>query len=440
MGGEVFRVVATWLATYAIHSTLLLAGAWIVARCWRRAPARRLEILWRGALVGGVITATVHCVAGAPVWNAPIGIQSRGAASVPRPALPAPVLEPRPALVPAGAPATEATAVPGAAASTPDRLAGHEGTFPGDPMAWIPAIWLLGVAWVVARRRAGRSRLRRLLAERRALADASMHDRLARLRAEAGFRRRVRLTVVEGLSSPVALGVVRPEICLPVRARAELTPSQQEAMLAHELAHLVRRDPLWLGLARGLTALFFFQPLNLLACARLRDNAEILCDAWAARRSDRREALAECLARVADWIVARPAPAAALTMARRLSLLGTRIDRLLAETPREERRSPLGWRLAALAPVVLVGALAPGFGGGLPEAAARSPDRPVVEAIDPFAALDAELALLEAESAELLLLLRGADLPEAAARIESRLQALRERRTRLRSLTPESGR
>ena len=39
-------------------------------------------------------------------------------------------------------------------------------------------------------------------------------------------------------------------------------------MLAHEIAHLVRRDPQWLVLARAIEMVFFFQPLNRLARRR----------------------------------------------------------------------------------------------------------------------------------------------------------------------------
>ena len=48
----------SWLATYLIHSTLLLGAALLVARAVR-GPAVR-EVLWKGALLGGLVTATLH--------------------------------------------------------------------------------------------------------------------------------------------------------------------------------------------------------------------------------------------------------------------------------------------------------------------------------------------------------------------------------------------
>ena len=48
--------LALWLATYALHSTLLLLSAWWLARAF---PAAR-ERLWRLALFGGLLTASLH--------------------------------------------------------------------------------------------------------------------------------------------------------------------------------------------------------------------------------------------------------------------------------------------------------------------------------------------------------------------------------------------
>ena len=47
--------LALWLATYALHSTLLLLSAWCFARVF---PAAR-ERLWRLALFGGLLTAGI---------------------------------------------------------------------------------------------------------------------------------------------------------------------------------------------------------------------------------------------------------------------------------------------------------------------------------------------------------------------------------------------
>jgi hypothetical protein len=59
----------------------------------------------------------------------------------------------------------------------------------------------------------------------------------------------VRSSVTPALAAPISFGILRAEVCVPERALTELAPDELRAMLAHELAHVVRRDPLWLALA-----------------------------------------------------------------------------------------------------------------------------------------------------------------------------------------------
>jgi beta-lactamase regulating signal transducer with metallopeptidase domain len=119
---------------------------------------------------------------------------------------------------------------------------------------------------------------------RRALVrDPHLLEIVDLLREEAGLSRLIRLTRAEGLASPVALGL--SEICIPDAALTDLDREQQESMLAHELAHLVRRDPLWLVGICLLESVFFFQPLLRVARRRIQEAAEYQCDDWAVRRS-----------------------------------------------------------------------------------------------------------------------------------------------------------
>src|SRR6059058_6416217 len=48
-----------WLLTYLIHSTVLLGVAWLVTRRRRLEPAAA-EVLWKVALVAGLVTGTIQ--------------------------------------------------------------------------------------------------------------------------------------------------------------------------------------------------------------------------------------------------------------------------------------------------------------------------------------------------------------------------------------------
>jgi hypothetical protein len=114
----------------------------------------------------------------------------------------------------------------------------------------------------------------------------------------------IELTCSDTIASPVAL--IGDEVCLPRRALIELEPNERDGMLAHEVAHVVRRDPHWLVAARVIEVVLFMQPLNRLARRRMQEVAEYLCDDWAVARMSKPVTLARCLAAVADWVGRAP--------------------------------------------------------------------------------------------------------------------------------------
>src|SRR5207302_485467 len=196
------------------------------------------------------------------------------------------------------------------------------------------------------------------LADRRLVSAGPLAATLAELQRTTGYRRRVHLTMARTISSPVALGL--SEICVPELALSELGAEQQRSMLAHELAHLARRDSLWLAGASLIERCFFFQPLNRLARRELETTAEYLSDEWATRKTGSPVALAKCLATVAEWIQASP-----LGLAERRSLLVSRIARLLDARLPSSPASRRGWAAAAALGVVATIAAAPRVSQGV---------------------------------------------------------------------------
>lgn len=110
------------------------------------------------------------------------------------------------------------------------------------------------------------------LGDRRMVTEGSLPGILDALRASVKHRERVRLTSSSTISSPVALGA--GEIRVPDAVLTDPDAEQQRGLLAHELAHLARRDPLWLDAASLLERVFFFQPLNRLARREFQQVAE----------------------------------------------------------------------------------------------------------------------------------------------------------------------
>jgi hypothetical protein len=139
----------------------------------------------------------------------------------------------------------------------------------------------------------------------------------------------VRLFAAPRIDAPITLGFLRPAICLPPCAEHELGRDELEALLAHETAHVLRRDPAWLAACRAIEVVLFFQPLNRVARRRIADEAEYACDDWAVAHTRERIALASCLTEIAGWIVGGERELPAPGMAARGSRLELRVRRLL---------------------------------------------------------------------------------------------------------------
>jgi len=285
--------------------------------------------------------------------------------------------------------------------------------------------------------------VRRRLGRRERLTSGPLVELLESLRRRAGLRTRVKLSVSDRLPGPVTLGFLSKEIALPRRALLDLTTSQSEGMLAHELAHARRDDPVWFQLYFLIERLFFLQPLNRSARRRLLEAAELRCDDQALRWGGSRLGLASCLTEVAGWHLAqraRPLPLAG--MAATKSSLEERVTRLLDDrrTPVPERRARLAAPLAAaiLATVALV---APGAAA----ARAASPSRPPSTATPPLTPPAAAPASglsgarramkNEVDAVALELESLRAELPELEAELlnemEQRLATLRAKSERL---------
>ena len=352
MTGSLSSTALAWLLTYAIHSTALLSLAWLVVRVRRWTPAAA-ELLWKSAMLGGILTATIQLQLGVRPAGT-VSLQRTGEArafptvarakDVPE-RVPVGITEPSPTATGEDrsvAPAPTDTA-PGATRPTAATL--------------VVGIWAT-IALVLALSYAARRLiLVGRLGDRDAVREGPLLDMLDELSRVAGLRAAPRLTTTTRISSPIALGL--REICVPDTALTELDLEQQRSMLAHELAHLARRDPMWMGLASFVERILWIQPLNRVARRQIARSAEFLCDDWAVRRTGSGIALARCLAQVAEWIQASPLGVPVAGMAEERSLLVSRVARLLeGSTPAARSRRGLAFAAAIVLVATIV--VAPG--------------------------------------------------------------------------------
>src|SRR5258708_11655279 len=133
---------------------------------------------------------------------------------------------------------------------------------------------------------------------------------------------------------PLALicGLWRPTLLLSTWMTTHLDGRELEAVLAHELAHVVRYDCLAIWLATMLRDAFFYLPTSRIAYRQLQYEKELACDDVAVGLTNRPLALASALAKVWQELVSVPTFGIAQSLVERGDLIETRIERLMTVT------------------------------------------------------------------------------------------------------------
>ncbi len=117
------------------------------------------------------------------------------------------------------------------------------------------------------------------------------------------------------IASAVTWNVLRPKVLVPSKLADEMDDEHCRVVLAHEIAHLKRRDHWsgWIELAAA--CVWWWNPVFWYARRRLHEAAEMACDAWVIwALPDRRRQYAETLIRVAELAAQMRGPAPVLGM------------------------------------------------------------------------------------------------------------------------------
>ncbi len=140
--------------------------------------------------------------------------------------------------------------------------------------------------------------------------------------------------------TPLAAGILRPVVILPAEWRT-WSASTKRAVLAHELAHIRRHDPLITALGRVVKSVFWFHPLAWWISRQVSQLAELACDAAALEKLNDPAEYSRILLRFAEAVnlaghrVALPGLAMADT-----SEMGRRLDQVFELAMTSPRKIP----------------------------------------------------------------------------------------------------
>jgi beta-lactamase regulating signal transducer with metallopeptidase domain len=206
-----------------------------------------------------------------------------------------------------------------------------------DPTPLVLLAYLGGLLMVGGRLLIGLFLLRRWTRNARDVTDPEWLAAFARVR---GADDRARLMASDAVPSPLSWGWRRPVILIDPDTLDE--PEEADAILAHEMAHVARKDWLALMLTRIAATVFWFNPVVWLLEREIVQQAEEAADSEAARHVEP----ARYAQTLLTWAQINGGMVAANSIAPKHSALGRRIRAIL---DRRERPRGSAWtKVAAL--------------------------------------------------------------------------------------------
>ena len=185
---------------------------------------------------------------------------------------------------------------------------------PASPSYWLSSIFAVWLAGSIAVVLLWSYRWFRISVQMKSAKTSSQGRELDILR---------RVERIGGLSNPIALllsgtslepgifGISRPVLLWPEAISKHLHDAQLEAILAHEVWHVRRRDNLFAVLHMLVEAIFWFYPPVWWIGSRLVDERERACDEQVVASGSDRQVYAESILKVCEFCLGSPLPCVA---------------------------------------------------------------------------------------------------------------------------------
>jgi uncharacterized protein (TIGR03435 family) len=307
------------MANHLWQSTLFAAAAAVLTLALRKNPARVRYRLWLFASVKFLIPFSLLVSLGNHLAkpHVPVVMQSEVYSAVEEVSLPF----------------TEDTAAPVVSTALP---------LPTNPAELVPlwqevlaTVWICGFVatltlWLWRWRQAAAC-LRRAVP----MAQGREVDALHRLERARGSYKPLAIFLSPGPGEPGVFGIFRPVLLWPAGISKHLQDNHVEAILAHEAAHVRRRDNLTAAMHMLVQAIFWFHPLVWWLGARLAEERERACDEEVLQLGKSAQVYAESILKTCEFSVGSPlACVSGVTGAD----LKKRIVRIMTEADRAVRQ------------------------------------------------------------------------------------------------------
>ncbi|MBI4266641.1 MAG: TIGR03435 family protein [Acidobacteria bacterium] len=231
-------------------------------------------------------------------------------------------------------------------------------------------VWLGGCAIVLLSWWARWRRVASVIAAAASVEDGPVFATLRRLEQKDALprgRRRpsglleipLALVSADTTLEPGVFGVLKPVLLWPRTIEQRLDAAHVEAILAHELCHVRRRDNMTAAVHMLVQALFWFHPLVWWVGKRLVDERERACDEAVVRQGSEPDVYAESILRTCRFYVESPLACAA-------GVTGADLKRRVERIMRPDSGAVLGaWKKGLLTAMGMMAVCTPVVAGAL---------------------------------------------------------------------------
>jgi uncharacterized protein (TIGR03435 family) len=187
-----------------------------------------------------------------------------------------------------------------------------QSTVSHHPAFAIPAllseVWLSGLIVVVASWYVQWRRIATAIRQACPMEEGRVIEALRRMEQIAAMTRPMEILSSQGSMEPGVFGFIRPILVWPERISRHLDDEQLEAILAHEVCHVKRRDNLSSLIHMTVEAIFWFHPLVWWMEKKLVEERERACDEEVLRLLGQPHVYAASILKVCEFSIESPLP------------------------------------------------------------------------------------------------------------------------------------
>lgn len=195
-------------------------------------------------------------------------------------------------------------------------------------------LYFIGLAYFTLKGFYGYHFLNKKVFQRSVKASNELETIFHNLKARFRIRKDIQLLLCDSIASPIVYGFLKPIIIFPSSCILKLNPIQTEAILLHELDHILNNDHLFNHAQIVIETILFFHPAVKWAGKVTRSLREFRCDQYVTKSlNDVELEYAKALSNLANSQVMQCAPAATdgPLLSRIKSILGLRKENAVSQ-------------------------------------------------------------------------------------------------------------